>query len=78
MKDQDLNKYYLLTRQVVSAYNYNSRDTGRFYHTKGKSDTSYMFLVGCVFIDHASCYVSTKNQVDISATKLSRKKSPLR
>ena len=68
MKDQDLKKDHLLTGQMVSADNYILRAPGRLYHTKGKSDPSDMFSRVCVFIDHASDYVSINNQVDINAT----------
>ena len=54
---------------MVSADHYISRAPGRLYHTKGKSDQSDMFSGGCVFIDHASGYVSIKHQVAINATE---------
>ena len=69
MKEQDLKKDNLLPGQMVSADHYISRDPVRLYHTKGKSDPSDMFSVGCVFIEHASGYVSIKYQVDINATE---------
>ena len=53
----------------MSAYHYILRAPGRLYHTKGKSDQSDMFSVGCVFIGHASGYVSIKHQVAINATE---------
>ena len=53
----------------MSADHYISRAPGRLYHTKGKSDQSYMFSGGCVFIYHASGCVSIKHQVDINATE---------
>ena len=37
MKEQELNKDYLLPGQMVSEYHYILRDPGRLYHTKGKS-----------------------------------------
>ena len=69
MKDQELNKYHLLSGHMVSAYHYISRAPGRLYQKKVKSDISDMFQVGCVFIDHASGYVSIKHQVAINATE---------
>ena len=69
MKDQDLNKYHLLPVQMVSTDNYILRAPGRLYHTKGKSDPSDMYSVGCVLIDHASGYMSIKHQVAINATE---------
>ena len=69
MKEQELKKDYLLPGQMVSTDHYISRATGRLYHTKGKSDQSYMFSGVCVFIDHASGYVSIKHQVAINATE---------
>ena len=51
-----------------------SRDPGRLYHTKGKSDQSYVSSGGCVFIDHASVYVSIKHQVAINATETVKEK----
>ena len=69
MKDQDLKKDHLLPGQMVSADHYISRAPGRLYHTKGKSDISDMFSVGCVFIYHFSVYVNIKHQVAINATE---------
>ena len=69
MKEQDLKKDQLLSGQMVSADHYISRDPGRLYHTKGKSDPSDMFSGRCVFIDHASGYVSIKHQVAINTTE---------
>ena len=54
---------------MVSINPYISRDIGGLYHTKGKSDPSDMFSGGCVSINHASGYVSIKNQVDINSTE---------
>ena len=59
---------------MVSADHYISRAPGRLYHTKGKSDQSDMFSGGCVFIDHASGYVSIKHQVAINATETVKSK----
>ena len=56
------------------ADHYISRAPGRLYHTKGKSDQSDMFSGGCVFIDHASGYVSIKHQVAINATETVKEK----
>ena len=53
----------------MSEDHYISQDPGRLYHTKGKSYPSYMFSVGCVFIDHDSGYVIIKHQVDINSTE---------
>ena len=53
----------------MSGDHYISKVPGRLYHTKGKSDPSGMFSVGCIFIDHASGYVRTKHQVAINATE---------
>ena len=69
MNEHELKKDHLLQGQMVSADQYISRSPGRIYHTKGKSDISDMFSVGCVFIDHASGYVSIKHQVAINATE---------
>ena len=69
MKEQELKKDHLLTGQMVSTHHYISRAPGRLYHTKGKSDQSDMFSGGCVFIDHASGYVSIKHQVAINSTE---------
>ena len=54
---------------MVSADHYISRAPGRLYHTKRKSYQSDMFSGGCVFIDHASGYVSINQQVAINATE---------
>ena len=69
MKEQELKKDHLLPGQIESADHYISRDPGRLYHTKWKSDQSDMFSGGCVFIHHASGYVSIKHQVAINATE---------
>ena len=69
MKEQDLKKNRLLPGHMVSAGHYISRAPGRLYHTKGKSNQSDMFSGGCVFIDHASGYVSIKHQVAINSTE---------
>ena len=69
MKEQELNKYHLLPGQMVSADHYISRSPGRLYHTKGILYQSDMFSGGCVFIEHASEYVSIKHQVAIDATE---------
>ena len=69
MKEQELKKDHILPVQMVSAGNYISRDPGRLYHTKRKSDQSDMFSGVCVFIDHVSGYVSIKHQADINATE---------
>ena len=53
----------------MSANHYISRAPGRLYHTKGKPDRSGMFSGGCVFIYHASGYVSIKHQVAINDTE---------
>ena len=74
MKEQDLNKDHLLPGQMVSADHSISRDPGRLYHTKGKSDSSDMFSGGCAFIEHASGFVRIKHQVAIIATETVKEK----
>ena len=74
MKEKELKKDHLLPGQMVYADHYISRDPGRLYHTKGKSDPSDMFSGGCVFIDNASGYVSIKHHVAINATETVREK----
>ena len=69
MKEQDINKDQLLPGHLASVDYYISRAPGRLYHTKGKSNPSDIFSGGCVFIDHVSGYVRTKNQVDINSTE---------
>ena len=69
MKEQELKKDNLMPGHMVSAYHYILRATCTIYHTKGKSDPSYMFSGVCVFIYHASGYVSIKHQVDINSTE---------
>ena len=54
---------------MVSADHNISRAPGRLYHTKGKSYPYDIFSGGCVFIDHASGYVSIKHQVAINDTE---------
>ena len=53
----------------MSADHYISQAPGRLYHTKGKSYQSDMFSGGCVFIEHASGYVSIKHQLAINTTE---------
>ena len=53
----------------MSVDHYISRAPGRLYHTKGKSDPPDMFSGGCVFIYHASGYMSIKHQVAINSTE---------
>ena len=69
MKEQELKKDHLLTGQIVSADHNITLAQGMLYHTKGKSDHSDTFSGGCVFIDHASGYVSIKHLVAINATE---------
>ena len=58
MKEKELKKDHLLPGKMGSVDHYILRSPGRLYHTKGKSDPSDMFSGGCVFIEHASGYVS--------------------
>ena len=74
MKEQEFKKDHLLPGQMVFVDLYISRAPGRLYQTKGKSDQSDMFSGGCVFIDHASGYVSIKHQVAINATETAKAK----
>ena len=53
---------------MVSAGHYISRDPGKIYHIKGKSDQSDMLSGGYIFIDHVSGYVIINYQVAINAT----------
>ena len=69
MKELDLKKDHLLLGKMVFTDHYISRAPGMLYHTKGKSDQSDIFSGGCVFIDHASSYVSINHQVAINATE---------
>ena len=74
MKEQELKKDHLLIGHMVSSYQYIPRAPGRIYHTKGKSDQYDMLSGGCVFIYHASGYVSIKHQVAINATETVKEK----
>ena len=58
----------------MSEDHYILRAPGRISHTKGKSYTSEMFAGRCGFIDHASGYMSIKNQVAIKATETLKEK----
>ena len=69
MKDKQIKKDHLLPGHMVFADHYILRAPGRLYHTKGKSDPSDMFSGGCVFIDHASGYMSIKKQMDKKSTE---------
>ena len=75
MKEQEINKDHLLPGHMVSAYHYILWATGRLYHTKGKSDPSYMYSEGCVLIEHASGYMIIKHQVDINTTETVKAKT---
>ena len=77
-KEQYLKKDHLMPGQMVSAYHYISRAPGRIYHTKGESDPSDIFSGGFIFIDHASGYMSIKQQVAINTTETVKANSPLR
>ena len=74
LSKKELNKDHLLPGQMVSADHYISQTPGRRYHTKDKLDQSKMLSGGCVFIDHASGYVSIKHQVAINATETVKSK----
>ena len=74
MKDQELKKHHLLPGQMVSAENYTSQAPGRLYQAKGESYPYDMLSRGCVFIDHASRYVSIKHQVAINTTETAKAK----
>ena len=74
MREQYFKKDHLLPGQMVSADQYISRDLGRIYHKKGKSDPSDMFLGGCVIIDNASGYVRMNYRVVIKTTKTFKEK----
>ena len=69
MKEQDIKRDNLLPGQMVSADHYIKRSPGRIYHKRLKSDPYDMFSGVCVFIDHASGYVSIKHQLAINATE---------
>ena len=69
MKEQELKKDHLLPGQMVYADHYILRAIGSLCHTKGKLDTSDIFLGGCVFIDHAIGCLRINHQVVINATE---------
>ena len=69
MKEQDIKKYHILPRNMLSADNYILGSPGRIYQQKGRSNPSEMFSSGCVFIDYSSSYMSINNQVAISANE---------
>ena len=74
MNEKELKKDHLLPGQMVSADHSILQDPGRLYHKIGKSDPSDMFSGRCVFIDHASGYVSIKHQVAINSTETGKAK----
>ena len=76
MKEKEIKKYHLLPGQMVSEIVI-LQDPDKLYHTKVKLDTYDMFSGGCVFIDHASGYVSIKHQVAINATETVKEKTNL-
>ena len=69
MKEQEINKDHLLPVRMVSADHYIFRAPGMIYHTKGKSDTSDMYSIGCVLIENVSGYMSIKHQMAINGTE---------
>ena len=54
---------------MVYEYHYILLDTGRIYHTKGKSYPSDMISGGCIFIDYANGYMRINHKVAINTTK---------
>ena len=74
MKEQEIKKDHLLPGHMMSAYHYISRAPGSLYHIKGKSYPSGVFSGGCVFIYHASGYMSIKHQVAIKSTETVKEK----
>ena len=74
LRSKDLNKDHILPVQMVSTDHYILRAPGRLFHTIGKSDPSNMYSGGCVLIEHASGYMSIKNQVVINATETVKEK----
>ena len=54
---------------MVSTGQYILQDTSSILHTKVNSNSSKIFYVGCIFVDHASGYMIIKHQVTINATE---------
>ena len=69
MKEKYLKKYHIIPGHMVSEGHYILMYTGIIYYKKVKSDPSEMLSGRCIFIDHASGYISINNQVDINATE---------
>ena len=54
---------------MVSTGQYILQDTSSILHTKVNSNSSKIFYVGCIFVDHASGYMIIKHQVTINTTE---------
>ena len=68
-KEQKIKKDNLLTRHMVSIYHYIFQATGRLFHMSGNPDPSEILSYGCVFVNYAGGFMSTKQQVTINSTK---------
>jgi hypothetical protein len=62
-----LTKNDLFPGDVVSCDQYMSPSKGRLMHTKGKEASSNQYVGGTIFIDHATNYLFTNHQVNLTA-----------
>ena len=69
MKEKEIKNDNMLTVHMMSAYHCISRTSVRIYQKNQKSNTSDMFSVKCVFIDHVSGYIRIKNKLSINDTE---------
>ena len=68
-KEMELNNNDLVPGQRVSVDHFQSALPGRFYNSKGRTDSKDMFHGGCIFLDHAFGYIQVWHQVTFSANK---------
>ena len=62
-----LTKNDLFPGDVVSCDQYMSPSKGRLIHTRGKEASSNQYVGGTIFIDHATNYLFTNHQVNLTA-----------
>jgi hypothetical protein len=62
-----LTKNDLFPGDVVSCDQYMSPSKGRLIHTRGKEASSNQYVGGTIFIDHATNYLFTNHQINLTA-----------
>ena len=69
-----LKKDDLMLGDTVSTDQYECRIKGRLPYTRGKEDPKKMFSGGTLFVDHATGYIKTYNQVSLGGSDTVRSK----